>query len=375
MVATAGQNVKVWISSTENINNWVVGERVRVQAATATAGPPPTYQDFNGTIAAVGDGTSAANTYLTITIDEGVSLVNATATVGTLIQSMGMPQAEGSTAGAARRDRYPATVQNYTQIWRKKFGFARTALNQPLFWDPSGKYQTTARDTAVAHMSEIENACYFGARATTNVTVDDTPTVRRTMGGIEYFMKEYEKVDGGAFSYRPGGSAATTNSHDNKLIIDSTNGTISHADWQLFEERMFRTTMSSGYEKLVLGGSTAISALLKHYESRVVINRDMKDEQGIQYAFSTIETRHGILHAKSHPRFNSLSTLRKNMFVLDLANLRFRPMNGADTHLREEIQANDFDGRQDEYLTEGSLEVRFPESHMYFRNVSTIATS
>lgn len=370
-VTAAGDSIKVWISTNENIGNWQVGERIVIQKVLVTGS---TYTDVYGVITDVGDGSNAANTYITFTADSALSIVNATATVGNQIMSLGKPNAEGSSAGAARRDTWPIDVYNYTQIFRKKFGFSRTALNQQMFFDKNGKYQTTAREASVAHMVEMENSIIWGQRKKTTSTVDGTPTVTRELGGLLYFMAEYEKADGGTFGYRPGGTAATTNANDNKLIIDGA-GTISNADWEMYEERIFRTTMTSSYEKLVLGGSGFLAALLKHYEDKVTVTRtSLMDEHKLQFTFNTVETRYGILHVKSHPRFNAQTSLRNNGLILDLANIKFRPMAGADTHLRENIHANDFDGRQDEYLTEASLEVRFPESHMYFRNVTAVAS-
>ena len=371
-VTAAGDSIKVWMSTNENINNWVIGERIVIQSVLVTGA---TYTDVHGTITAVGSGADAENTYITFTADAALSIVNALATVGNQIMSLGLPNAEGSISGNSRKPNWPIDIYNYTEIFRKKFGFSRTALNQPMFFDKNGKYQTDARDASVAHMIEIENALIWGQRGkATETDADGSPTIRRRMGGVLWYLAQYEASGGGTFGYRPGGTAATLSSDDNKLIIDG-GGTISYADWQLFEERMFRTTMTSSYEKLLLGGSTFIAAFLKHYESRVQIHRTMMDDQKLTFSFATVETRHGIIHVKSHPRFNALSSLRKNGLVLDLANLKFRPMKGADTHLREEIQENDFDGRKDEYLTEGSLEMRFPESCMYFKNVSTISTS
>lgn len=369
LVTAAGDSIKVWISTNEDIANWHIGERIVIQKVLVTGA---TYTDVHGVITDVGDGSTAALSYITFQADAALSIVNATATVGNQIMSLGKPNAEGSLSGTSRKDTWPIDVYNYTQIFRKKFGFSRTALNQQMFFDKNGKYETTAREASVAHMVEIENAVLFGQKSKTTSTVDGTPTVTRQMGGLLWYMAEYEKLNGGTFTYRPGQAAATLASDDAKLIIDGA-GTISNSDWEVYEERLFRTTMTSSFEKLVLGGSGFCAALLKHYDNKVTITRtSLMDEHKLQMTFATVETRYGILHVKSHPRFNSLSSLRNNGLVLDLANIKFRPMKGADTHLRPEIQENDFDGRKDEYLTEASLEVRFPESNMYFRNVTSI---
>ena len=51
-------------------------------------------------------------------------------------------------------------------------------------------------------------------------------------------------------------------------------------------------------------------------------------------------------------------------FVLDPENIRYAYLDGRDTKLYTDIQDNDIDGVIDEYLTECSLELRLPQTHM-----------
>lgn len=51
-------------------------------------------------------------------------------------------------------------------------------------------------------------------------------------------------------------------------------------------------------------------------------------------------------------------------YALDVENIRYTYLKGRDTKLRTGIQANDKDGVVDEYLTECSLEVRLPKTHV-----------
>lgn len=377
---TAGQSLRVWVSINENISNWVVGERVIIHQACTGTGSPKTYVDLSGTINALGSGVDAANTYFDITVDTTVSLINSVSTdyVGYTVQSMGKPQSEGSLAGDARRPVWPVNPGNYCQIFRKKFGFTRTQLAQPAFWDRNGFYDRELRDTGNAHLAEIDNALMFGTRNKTSVTGDDggTPSVKREMGGILWFLQEWEKANGGTFTYRPNMSAATAITDDDKLIIPAPDGAFTAAQWEMIEERAFRMCQTASMEKLVIGGAGAIAAALKGYDGRITIQRSsLKDELKLEYKFTTVETRHGTLHFATHPRFTRLPGLRHSAFILDLANIKLRPLVGADTHLREEIQANDFDGRQDDFLSELSLELRNPESCMYLTNVRSVASS
>lgn len=55
-------------------------------------------------------------------------------------------------------------------------------------------------------------------------------------------------------------------------------------------------------------------------------------------------------------------------FLLDMKNIKYRPLNGRDTKLHPNIQANDADGWIDEYLTEFGMMVRQPKTHAVLFN-------
>jgi hypothetical protein len=55
-------------------------------------------------------------------------------------------------------------------------------------------------------------------------------------------------------------------------------------------------------------------------------------------------------------------------FLLDMKNIKYRPLNGRDTKLHPNIQANDVDGWVDEYLTEFGMMVRQAKTHAVLFN-------
>jgi hypothetical protein len=57
--------------------------------------------------------------------------------------------------------------------------------------------------------------------------------------------------------------------------------------------------------------------------------------------------------------------------VLDVDNIRYRPLKGRDTKLETNIQSNDADERQDQYITEAGLEVRLPKTHAVLTGVTS----
>lgn len=368
----AGATARLKVAVTETLHNWRVGERFVLHRQKNGAG---NYVQVFGRIS----GIDTTNSILTIIVQDAITVDNDSAVYGALLQSLGTPHAEGSLGGGSRTPLYPISPQNYTEIFRTPVSWTATALRQPLFHDIQGKYRTDMRDAAVSHMVDIENAILFGQRDTDTITDNGTNTVVRAMGGIYWFLQQWElgnTDNGGEWNYRPGGAILTANTDDEKRIIQGpANGELPNATWKLLEERLFRRTMTGSMEKLVLGGSGICKAIIDYYTTnneRIFINREYEEKMQISFRTTSVETHYGTLHIKSHPRFNDRAGLRNSAFVLDLANLRFRPMLGRDTHVRENIHPPSFDGRLDEFLTEGSIEVRYPESHAYIENVSEI---
>jgi len=374
----AGDTVRLKVT-TENaaFDNWNIGERLCVHRAKNGAGA---LVNVYLRITAI----DSTNSYFTCVIQDAVTLANNAATTnvaGVLITSQGAAFAEGSRSGGSHAQQFPVNPSNYTQIFRKAKAFSRTLLNQPMFFDEQGAYRTGMRDCAIAHLIEIENAILFGQRSSTAYTdTDGSSSIVRTMGGIRWFLEQWEAANGGTFTYRPGTSALTSNADRNKRIVQGSvaAGAVTLAEWESYEERMFRVCMTSTNEKLLIGGNGAIAAILKFYRTKgngITINRDFEEQHKLALNLTTIQTDYGTMHLKAHPRFGDLDGLRNTVFALDVPNIKFRPMVGADTHKRENIQDNDFDGRKDEFFTEAGLEVNFPESHMILDNVQSIATT
>lgn len=372
--ANAGDTVRVRVSTNKNLGDLRVNDRIIFLRQ-----PTNNAEIFiDVTIQVV----SVASDIITAVIQNTIS----SGTTGTLTNTLaaaagkvglieGQASAEGSTLSSMSRPTWPLSIVNYTSILRTPFTHTATALNQPLFYATEGLWENTCRDNCVDHMVNLENQMLFGERSKASVTdTDGSDTVRRTMGGIAWFLKEWEKANGGTFLYRNGEAALTALTDDKKRIWDAgSTGVFSDATWASVLERAFRRCYTSSHEKLLIGGSGLIAAINKKYKGSVVVNTQMMSEHKVGFYLHTVVTEFGTLHFKSHPRFNELAHLRYDGFVLDVQNLKLRPMKGRDTHLQPNVQANDFDGRKDAYLTELGLEVRFPESHGWIRNCQSIA--
>lgn len=292
---------------------------------------------------------------------------------GSAVYCIGNAYGEGATSGSGRF--YPPiNVTNYTQIFRNAFSFTRSALKSPANFDKTGIYREKAEDNLRQHMVEMEMAFLFGAKRTENITEGGETVPRRLTGGVIYFLEQWEAANS---VYRGGSGAAaiTSITDDLKRIIPATSNTVTFAVFNSWLERAFRTTNDKSFEKLCLCGSGFLAAVNTILETKATLNKDFGVQKVYGMNVVTWETPFGTIHFKTHPLFSRQSNLRYNALLLDVQNLKFRALNDSDTTLLTNRQAPDYDGRKDEWITEAGLEVNFPESCMYLKNVQTITAT
>lgn len=283
---------------------------------------------------------------------------------------IGNANQEGATSSTGTF-RKPIKPTNNTQIFRNAFSFTRTALKLPAEFDSTGIYKEKAKDNAVDHMVEMEKAFIWGTKGVQYIEVDGETLPERTTGGVIYFLQQWEAANS-IYRGGTGAAAVTAVTDDNKRIISSTSGTITWKNWLGYLERAFRVTNNKSFEKLFLCGNGMLAAVNEALEQRVVKNATITAQSVYGMNIVTWETPFGTVHFKTHPLFNRNAVWRNSGLLLDVQNLRYRPLNDSDTVLLKNRQANDADRRKDEWLTECGLELRFPESHMYFENVQNI---
>lgn len=275
----------------------------------------------------------------------------------------------------------PIDVYNYTQIFRHAFDFSRNAMKEGLKFDDSGPYKTKAKDNSIKHMIAMEKAAFFSNRGKqTGVTTDDSLTsVRRQMGGILWYLKQWElgnTANNGAFDYRVGGSDLTSTAwdgDDDKRVLD-INGTVSKSEFEDILERAFRFTNNPSFEKIFLCGSGILKSFNQFVDREAVrtTKLDVKERYGMEVV--TWESPFGIIHFKTHPLFNQTAVYRNSGFILDIGDIKYTPFQDSDTNLLKNRQPRDFDGRKDEWLTEFGLEVRYPENHMFIDRLTGITS-
>ena len=340
-------------------------------------GTSSSEKTFQGVITAVYPTENSVDVLLIETV---ANVLNTTAANAMDVIIVSSAAAEGDRSKTGFRT-LPIEVYNYTQIFRHSFNFTRNALKMGLKFDSSGTYKSTAKINSLKHMKLLEYAFLFGRRSSYAATTDDgDTTVRRTLGGIRWFLEQYEKgntSNGGQFDYRPNGSDISGDawdSSDDKRILDFANADITGEE---FEDRIiqnaFRYTNDESYEKIALCGQRFLSEFNKYAKNASLKTIDLHSkEDTFGMKVTSWETAHGVLHFKSHPLLAQTDVHNSSAFILDMGELKYTPFQDSDTTLLKNRQPRDYDGRKDEWLTEAGLELHYPENHMFLDRLGSI---
>tara|TARA_B100001059_G_scaffold101225_1_gene100954 strand:+ start:3451 stop:4629 length:1179 start_codon:yes stop_codon:yes gene_type:complete len=224
----------------------------------------------------------------------------------------------------------PTTDFNFTQIFKTAVQVSGTLQNTYL--RTGDKEQEQLTKALKLHMGDIERAMFFGKRHEANGT---TASPTRYTGGL--LTQITDVTDGASF----GATANTiTEKEFDKLLI----------------ENIFAF---GGSEKVAFCGARVISNLME-------IGKNRWQPTQIDNAYGVSLTRYttyaGDLLVYMHPMFRQTG-MTEEMIILDMAELKFRYMQGRDTQLIRDVQAPDFDGVKHMYMTECGLEMTQAKVH------------
>ena len=364
---TAGTTYGVFVTDASKFRVDDVVWIKRVPNAAASA-----YLDLKGSVTAI----NTTSNYLLITSNETVASVsNDTDANAITIMVIGKAAAEGDRSREGGFD-FPIEVENCTQIFRETVGpFSRNALKAGQRFDKTGVYTSAVKQASLRLTESMEMATLFGERAVRTVTNQNGKSVpQRFMGGVLWFLKEYEKANGGTFTYRPGGSAITSSSWatEEAKRVCQVNGTVTMAQLEGLIRRAFEDTADSSFEKLLLCGSALYSVFQTYFEMKSIKTTTLKTkEESYGMTINMWESPWGTLYLKSHPLFQR-SALRSSGFILDVGCLGWNDLQDSEVTLLKNRQNNDEDGRKDEFLGEGGLVVKAPENHLYLEGVTGV---
>lgn len=224
---------------------------------------------------------------------------------------------------------------NYCQIFRTPFGFTRTEADSEMYGGKDPAYQK--KKMGIEHAVDIERAFWFGE------PVENTGGTHpeRATGGVLYWI--------------------STN-------VDT------QAD---LTEKEFETWLATVYRygnhqrKVVFCSSLLMQAI--NSWARGKLQMIPKDQTyGITLTRYLSALGEIVLH--NHWLFEagpSLAGFKGIAVALDLDFLKYRPFNNADTKLRLNVHAPDYDGEKHEYLTECGLQMAQEKAHGYLNGVTS----
>jgi hypothetical protein len=230
----------------------------------------------------------------------------------------------------------PTTDFNYTQIFKTAISLSRTLQNT--FLRTGSKETEMVTKALKMHMGDIERTFFWGKRAIVNGS-SSQPT--RYTGGLTTQITGITDV----------ASAFATN---NKMTEPE------------FDRLLIETIFAKGSkEKVVFIGARAASNFMQ-----LAKNRWQPEQVSGSYGVSMARysTFAGDLLIHLHPMFRQIPGMDDAMIFLDMPYLNYRYMEGGDTQLQRDIQANDFDGVKHQYLSECGLEMTQAQVHHYIKN-------
>lgn len=271
--------------------------------------------------------TAVSENNLTVIRGYGTTSAAASIAVDALVLKIGSSMMENSSAPAVITTK-ETNKYNYTQIFRTPVALSGTEIASKLYGGKDRAYQR--RKKSLEHKRDIALAMYFGQRK------EDTSgtAVRRTMAGLDYFMSQ-------TVAFASSGSPLT---------------------WANFDRLVAQKVFSHGSrEKLLIAGPKLASAINLWAIKKVVTNVDPAATYGMRV--KNLTTSYGDLKVIYDPLLAD-GYHDGYGYVVDPDNIRYTYLDGRDTKLNTNIQDNDTDGVMDEYITECSLEVKLPETHM-----------
>jgi len=280
----------------------------------------------------------ATPTTTTVTIQRAFGeTAAATASVGDQLQILSNTNLEGASTRAFLSTQRVAAF-NYLQIIRHPFGYTNTALGTAQF---GGKDEIEEqRKQLIEHKKDIEQAFLLGERYE-DTTTGDHP-VRATRGVTKFI---------------------TTN-------VKDAGGDLTEPEFEDF----LRIGYRYGSKEKVLFCSPKLTQVINGF-GRGKLQTVPSDKT---YGISLTEYiagggRRVLLHEHvllTNNDLNDFTGIAGYGVLIDVADLEMRYLKGRMAILKTNIQANDADGRTDEYLSEVGLEMHQERKHALLTGVT-----
>lgn len=242
------------------------------------------------------------------------------------LMRIGNAMEQNSNAPASKLNQ-PAKFSNYTQIVRTPFDESMTSAHE--LKRAGGKERNRLRaKKLLEHRLDIARISLWGEKK--EDLTGGKP--RRLTAGINSFITKRKDMGGG----------------------------MTEAEWEAFLEEGFEYGSRT---KLFVCSRTVGGAINMIAQNKIVTSSG-EETYGIRLPM--YRSFHGdVIIAVDRSLEKAYAGYG---FLLDMKNIKYRPLNGRDTKLHPNIQANDVDGWIDEYLTEFGMMVRQPKTHAVLFN-------
>lgn len=233
--------------------------------------------------------------------------------------------------GAEASTTVTATRFNYTQIFKTAVEVSKTQEATELYGGNDRAYQRNKK--GIEHMEDLERAFIFGEKAEKYTGGQ----VRRTTGGVLSFLASSPTLE-----------VASPEDFCQEAMDE-------------FLEDVFRYGSQT---KTLFASSRLITRINQWAVDKLQVEMG---EKTFGLAVSKYVSPHGILNIVKHPLLEGF--YNGTGIILDLDNVKYRPLKGRDTKLETNIQPNDADYFKDQYLTEAGIEVKLPKTHAVIKGV------
>ena len=254
------------------------------------------------------------------------SVAVASATSAAELYIVANANVEGSTL---REIKYPqlVTASNYCEIVQTPFGVTGTENATKHYGGP--ELARLQAKFGIEHARTLEQIFFFGAR-------DLNSTNKRFCGGLKEFI--------------------STN-------ITADTGGLAEADLQTFLRSGFRY----GSQRKVLFCSPKVIVAIEGFaRTNLRVNDNAAAKYGIE--MKTYVSGQGTVDLVMKRDWNDSTVYGGYAFLVDMDNVKMRPLR--DVKLKENVQAPDYDGRKDQYISEIGLQVTHERTHALLTGVT-----
>lgn len=321
-----------------------------VVTGAVTAGRTIAITATNGLYFRKGDVVQDLNTgqvfYVTVVATDTLTFApiasSGTITAADILLVIGNANQEGAT-GRVLKSTTKTPQSNFTQIFRWPYGVTRTTDKSELYGGSDMAFQ--ARKAGIEHRINMERAFLFGSKLeSTDTSVGDGNTPIRFTDGLK--ARITSNIDQG--------------------------GTITSVTTETVMSKWFRYGPA---RKIMLASRLTVSALNTLATNKI---QTVPMTTSFPLAITEYLSPHGRLFIVTHNLLAGGSSNNNYAyagwnFILDLDSLFYRYLQGSDTFIRPNIQANDEDGRKDEYVTECCLQVIQEKNHAIWNGVTGAA--